>query len=242
MIKILAPIALSILIIGCSSDKEPITPVKEEDNIVVQEETVSKPGELTELDKCLSRVGMSRETTTSDMSLIDVASNEIMVMDRDTHMGTDYEGYDHECLDLYLEYIRTTDYDNVAENTDMEDTNSDGQDNEFDATYEDVNYDTVESLEFDVSVAPVLYKTYENERYQTQITIISKNDNPVTLTDIIINRGNIKNCSPYGPTSNLNKNMSFGDKVSVMLWHTCEVSDIIEVGINTTSGELVYTF
>ena len=236
MIKILVPIALSILVIGCSSDKEPSAEVKEEDS-VVQEESASKPGELTELDKCLSRVGMSRETTTSDMSLIEVASNEIMAMDRDTHMGTDYAGYDHECLDLYLEYINTTDYDNV---------DSGVQDDGAGGEYEDIDWDAAleseETLDFDVTVAPVLYKTYENERYQTQISIISKNDNPVTLTDIIINRGNIKNCSPYGPTSNLNKSMSFGDKVSVMLWYTCEVSDIIELGINTTSGEMVYTF
>lgn len=236
MVKILVPIALSILIIGCSSDKEPSVEVKEESS-VVQEENVSKPGELTELDKCLSRVGMSRETTTSDMSLIEVASNEIMAMDRDTHMGTDYAGYDHECLDLYLEYNKKTDYDNVDSNV---------QDDGAEGNYEDIDWDAAleseETLDFDVTVGSVLYKTYDNARYQTQITIISKNDNPVTLTDIIINRGNIKNCSPYGPTSNLNKSMRFGDKVSVMLWYTCEVSDIIEVGINTTSGEMVYTF
>lgn len=236
MIKILVPIALSILVIGCSSDKEPLAEVKEE-NSVVQEENVSKPGELTELDKCLSRVGMSRETTTSDMSLIEVASNEIMAMDRDTHMGTDYDGYDHECLDLYLEYIETTDYDNVDSNV---------QDDGAGGEYEDIDWDAAfeseEILEFDVSVGSVLYKTYDNERYQTQISVISKNDNPVTLTDIIINRGNAKNCAPYGPTSNLNKTMNFGQKVTVMLWYTCEVSDIIEIGINTTSGEMVYTF
>lgn len=318
MIKILAPIMLSILMMGCSSDKEPLT--------VTQEETIKESGELTEFDRCLLKVGMQDGSTTSDMSIPNVIERELNKMDVATLKGSDYNGYDHECIDGYIEYVKGVSGDYVADYSDLggfgsefvDDIAHDG-DREFNiclahagidransdsktfeveeslmsmaanemmaidsdtgmgvylddfkhecldlyvkyinsaennnvADYVDIegsnsdvqdDFSDNESLDFDVSVAPVLYKTYENERYQTQITIISKNDSPVTLNDIIINRGNAKNCAPYGPTSNLNKTMNFGQKVTVMLWYTCEVSDIIEIGINTTSGELVYNF
>ncbi len=232
MVKILVPIALSILIIGCSSDKEPLAEVKEESS-VVKEETVSKPGELTELDKCLSRVGMSRETTTSDMSLIDVASDEIMAMDRDTHMGTDYAGYDHECLDLYLEYINTTDYDNV---------DSDVQDDGAGGEYEDIDWDAAleseETLDFNISAEPLYNEAAE--LFQTQLIVISKNNEPVTITNVVINRGNSRDCTIMRTSGS--STMNFGEKLTVFPYFGCKVNDIIEVGISTTSGEITYTF
>tara|TARA_R110002020_G_scaffold283918_1_gene499527 strand:+ start:626 stop:1528 length:903 start_codon:yes stop_codon:yes gene_type:complete len=300
MIKILVPIMLSIVMIGCNSEKEPPT--------VVQKETTEKSSELTKLDRCLLKVGMQDGSTTSDMSIPDVIERELNKMDVATLKGSDYNGYDHECIDDYIEYVKGVSGNYVADYSDLggfgsefvddiahddnrefniclahagiDRANSDyktfeieeslmsmaanemmaiDRDTGMGAYLDDFKHECLdlyvnyinnneysdvseESLEFDVSVAPVLYKTYENERYQTQITIISKNDNPITLTDIIINRGNAKNCAPYGPTSNLNKTMNFGQKVTVMLWYTCEVSDIIEIGINTTSGDLVYNF
>lgn len=314
MIKILVPIMLATLIMGCSSDKEPLITAQKE------EETIKKSVELTKLDRCLLKVGMQDSSTKSDMSIPDVIERELNKMDVATLKGSDYNGYDHECIDDYIEYVKEVSGDYVADYSDLRGFGSEfvddiahDDDREFNIclahagidransdskTFEveeslmgmaaneimaidrdtgmgvylddfkhqcldlyvkyinnaennnvaehidtdSVNYDSVGSLDFEVSVGPVLYEAFENSRYQTQITVISKNDSPITLTDIIINRGNNKNCVPHRPNTNFNRTMRFGERLSVMLWHTCEVSDIIEVGINTTSGEMVYTF
>ena len=92
-------------------------------------------------------------------------------MDRETHMGTNYEGYDHECLDLYLEYIKRTNYDNVADNSDMDSFNTDDN-----IDYEPA-FDSMQTLDFNVLVEPVLDETFKNSRYQMQII-------PFTITRV----------------------------------------------------------
>ena len=63
MTKILIPIMLTILMIGCSSDKEPLVIVQNEPSTKTEEtikavETTKTSVELTEFDRCLLTVGM----------------------------------------------------------------------------------------------------------------------------------------------------------------------------------------
>lgn len=111
MIKILAPMVLSILIMSCSSDKEPLA--------VTQEEITKKSDELTALDRCLLKVGMQNESTSSDMSISDVIERELNKMDVDTLKGSDYNGYDHECIDDYIEYVKGVSGNYVADYSDL---------------------------------------------------------------------------------------------------------------------------
>lgn len=112
MVKILVPIALSILIMGCSSDKEP--------QIAAQkEEATKKSVELTKLDRCLLKVGMQDGSTTSDMSIPDLIERELNKMDVATLKGSDYNGYDHECIDDYIEYVKGVSGDYVADYSDL---------------------------------------------------------------------------------------------------------------------------
>ncbi|MGP4972286.1 hypothetical protein ACTXIP_01390 [Psychrobacter alimentarius] len=128
MIKILAPIVLSILIMSCSSDKEPSTVAQEEitkeSSTVDQEKSTKETGELTALDKCLLKVGMQDGSTSSDMSISDVIERELNKMDVDTLKGSDYNGYDHECIDDYIEYAKRVSGNHVADYSDLGDFGS----------------------------------------------------------------------------------------------------------------------
>lgn len=157
MIKILMLTMLSILIMGCSSDKEPL--------IVVQEETSKKASELTKLDKCLLKVGMQDESTTTDMSIPDLIDRELLKMDVATLKGSDYNGYDHECIDEYIEYVKGVSGDYVADYSDL------GKlDNEFDSWFiDDIDHDDNRELNVCLARAGIErvdseYKTFELEK------------------------------------------------------------------------------
>lgn len=144
---------LSVLIMGCSSDKEPL--------IVVQEETSKKTSELTKLDKCLLKVGMQDESTTTDMSIPDLIDRELLKMDVATLKGSDYNGYDHECIDEYIEYVKEVSGDYVADYSDL---------GKFDSWFiDDIDHDDNRELNVCLARAGIErvdseYKTFELEK------------------------------------------------------------------------------
>ncbi|WP_201576375.1 hypothetical protein [Psychrobacter immobilis] len=126
MTKILIPMILTILMVGCSSDKEPLVIVQNEPSAKTKEtikavETTKTSVELTEFDRCLLTVGIQDGATASDMSIPDVIERELTKMDVATLKGSDYNGYDHECIDGYIEYVKgvsgnyVADYSNLGE-------------------------------------------------------------------------------------------------------------------------------
>ena len=108
---------------SCSSDKNPTAVVQEEitkeSPTVVQEKITKESGELTTLDRCLLKVGMQDESTTSDMSIPKVIERELNKMDVATLKGSDYNGYDHECIEDYIEYVKGVSGNYVADYSDL---------------------------------------------------------------------------------------------------------------------------
>lgn len=171
MTKILILTMLSVLIIGCSSDKEAL--------IVVQEETSKKASELTKLDKCLLKVGMQDESTTTDMSIPDLIERELTKMDVATLKGSDYNGYDHECIDEYIEYVKEVSGDYVADYSDL------GKfDSEFDSWFiDDIDHDDNRELNVCMAHAGIKRVDSEYKTFELDKSLMSMAANEIMAVD-----------------------------------------------------------
>ena len=91
-------------------------------------------------------------------------------------------------------------------------------------------------LSFDINIeAPY---NLQSGSYLPLVHIVSKNDSTVKVNSIVVNRGN--NCDLLSHPSTLTKTLEFGQKITAQYRSNCNVSDFVEITINTDSGSVTY--
>lgn len=95
--------------------------------------------------------------------------------------------------------------------------------------------------EFDVGLTSESSYEFGQNLEVAKVQIISKNDEPVTVDNIYVNRGNCP-INPYSATNNVGIPISFGEKIGFSLLADCSINDVVEVSFDTDSGSLSYNF
>ncbi len=109
------------------------------------------------------------------------------------------------------------------------------------ACKEEATAQATPSVKLEVMIEPNVYSVAGSS---TLINITSLEDNPIEITEVLINRGN--SCNPVSSISRKGsfdtKNLTFGFSQTAQAYARCDVGAVREVQVQTNKGVFAYTF